>query len=174
MSQSLYVAKEKFRAPKIKFPEPRKSKAVDATVTILIIFGIVCTILAMVSLSLLAATAAAASFVGWVLVAVARKRIHEKDKQAYLATLEKEWMESESFIQMRNFIMLLGFNPSTAFEVTSNLGSDVLSNRGYSEANGYYMLDSGDGSKAMSAVQIATQLSAKNNIKVTAKILQEV
>lgn len=174
MSQSVYVAKEKFVAPETVPASPERSVMVSLVSVTLLIIGVMCAVGGLLLLNLAVIFTGVAFGLAWAITYQVRNRIHGRDMNAYQEKLEQRWMESDSFIQMRDFLILMGFNPETAFEMTNNLGVDLLSAGGYSEANGYYMLSSTTGAKAFSAVQIASRLSAKNNIKVTARILQEI
>lgn len=174
MSQSVYVAKEKFVAPKTVPTSPERSSLVSFVSTALLGLAIMCAVGGLIMLNLAVILMSIMSGLAWAVTRQVRNRIHERDVNRHLELLEQKWMESDSFIKMRDFLILMGFNPETAFEMTNNLGVDLLSAGGYSEANGYYMLSSNTGAKAFSAVQIASRLSSKNNIKVTARILQEI
>lgn len=173
MSQSVYVAKEKFVAPETVSVHPERSFFVSAASVSLLSASVGCILVGLVMVNLAVILTGFIFGLVWVGLRKVRERLHERDVKTYLERLERNWMESDSFLKMRDFIILLGLNPETAFEVTNSLGVDVLSTRSYSEASGYFMLDTGTGRKAFSAVQIASRLSAKNKIKVTARILQE-
>lgn len=173
MSQEVYVVKEKFRTPALPLTPPHPSGMLTGTMFILAGFGVLTFLTGFVSSTLLLVLVGFGSFAAAVGAHFLRKHLYRKDQTKYLETLEYQWMSSEGFIPMRDFMMMLGFSAETAFEITNTIGSEVLSTRAYAEAQGYYPLPSVVGGEGFAAVHVAGFLSAKDNLKVTVKILHE-
>ena len=173
MSQEVFVMKNKFATPSTISPAPTPSRALTSITALLAGFGVLSFIIGFVSSTLVLTLLAVASFLASTGTHYLKKHMYRKDQQKHSEKLEYQWMSSDGFIPMRDFMVMLGFNPETAFEITNTIGSEVLATHTYAEAQGYYPLPSVVGGEGFAAVHVSGFLSKKENLKVTVKILHE-
>lgn len=174
MSQNAYTVGLKVKNPKIQGTKPQKSSTITFILKTVLLGAIAITVAGLASLSLPLIFLAVALYIAYGAGKNFRNKNFRKDKQHYKQQISDNWITTNSFIKMRDFLMLMGFNPETAYEIADELGTEIIYNKSFAQTQGYYPLATVEGNKAFAAVQVQTLLSKKGNIKLTAKVLQEV
>ena len=174
MSQNSYTVGLKVKPPKIGTQKPQKSSFITFSLIATLIIAISLTVLSIFFLSLISLVFAGVFYAAYGLGKTLRNKIHKRDKANYHQQLSDKWVSSDGFVKMRDFLILMGFPANVAYEITDDLGTEIMYNKSYAQATGYYPLSSVEGRKVISAVQVETLLSPKGNIKMTAKVLQEI
>ena len=174
MNAELYTTNEKFETPTQTHTPPRKPKTVKPIAVRLYVF---CTL---IMVSALLTSAISLFLTGLALGALAgawawyKNQSYKKETIQYHEQVEWEWLTSESFQRMQNFLMLNGINAETAYTVTNDLGAETLITGGFSQADGFYPLQTIEGVSHIAQVRVTTELTKKNKLKVTTKILQHI
>lgn len=172
--QRVYQHTYKVAPPEINFNQPQKHPLITTGITIgYILTGF--TLLAglfglNIELLLMGVGIGAASTLAYFF----RTAHFKKDIEIHHSAVERKWLESDGFIKVRDFFILLGFTPQTSFDLTETVGTDSLVTNGYTKAEGYYVLTTVEGLQTISAVAVESFVSKKGNLKLKTTILQDV
>lgn len=166
-----YKLKHKIRTPKTIPLQPEKLKTITYILWGSTLLSTSVFFISIVSMNPLVTTLSVILGIGTYLAYRYRTHHHFNDLKIYRETVESLWVSSKGFIKMRDYFMLLGFTSQTAYTIAEELGTDVLTEQTYSQAQGYYPLTNVEGTKVMSAILVESDLTRKGNLKLTTTIL---
>ncbi len=166
-----YKLEHKIRTPKTIPSQPEKLTLITYALRGATFLSVGLFLLSVISINLPGVAFSIVLGLGTYIAYRYRSYHHSNDLKIYRETVENLWISSKGFTKMRDYFMLLGFTSQTAYAIAEELGTDVLTEQTYSQAQGYYPLTNVEGAKVMSAILVESDLTRKGNLKLTTTIL---